>query len=330
MTHWLPLLSAAAAALALTLYVLLDGFDLGVGVLLLTTRDERVRDRMVEAIAPTWDGNETWLIMAGVTLLAAFPVAYGILLPAFYFPLILMLMALGCRGVSFEFRVQPGARIHLWDRAFAWGSAIAALCQGVVAGAALEGVSVEGGRFSGSLLDLLRPYPICMGVVLLAGYITLGAAWIVFRTTDRLRDHAWRLLRWLIPAFAFLGVAAIVLAPVAQPAVGARWKTSMGWLTLLAAGFVATLALGYRSLTRSSDRAPFIYTALAFLFGLVGWVSVVYPDIVPFRLSLWDAAAPSGTHVFLLIGIAAVMPVVLAYSAFAYYVFRGKVVSHDE
>jgi cytochrome d ubiquinol oxidase subunit II len=329
MNDLLPLLSAAAAALAITFYVVLDGFDLGVGVLLLSTRDERFRDCMVVAIAPTWDGNETWLIMAGVTLLAAFPVAYGVLLPAFYLPLLVMLMALGCRGVSFEFRVQPGARIHLWDRAFAWGSVVAALCQGVVVGAMLEGVHVEDGRFAGSLLDLLRPYPIFMGVVLLVGYVTLGAAWIVLRTTGRLHDHVQRLLRGLLPLFAILGVAAIGFAPVVQEGVGARWKAAPVLLALLGAGFVTMLGLAWRMLARKRERAPFVCVASAFLFGLIGLVAVVYPDIVPFRVSLQDAASPRGSQLFLLIGIAIVMPVVLAYSAFAYYVFRGKVVARE-
>jgi len=329
MTLDLPVLSAIAATLAISFYVLLDGFDLGVGGLLLTARSEHLRNQIIQTISPTWDGNETWLIMTGVILLGAFPVAYSVLLPALYLPLIIMLAALGCRGVSFEFRAQPKRRIKLWDRAFSWGSIVAALCQGVVVGAALRGIRVEDGRFVGSSLDVLHPYPIFMGIVLLAGYLTLGAGWIVFRAAGPLRDHARRQLRVLIPIFAILGVLAIAFAPAVQPGIGNRWESAGSWLMVLILGFLTMLCLSRRSLDRRSDAAPFVYVILAFLFGLTGFVAVVCPNIVPFRISLWDAASPTGSHVFLLIGVACVMPVVLAYSAFAYYIFRGKVESHE-
>jgi cytochrome d ubiquinol oxidase subunit II len=325
MTIDLPVLSAAHATLAICFYVLLDGFDLGVGGLLLTVRSEHLRSQMIETIEPTWDANETWLIMAGVTLLGAFPVAYGVLLPALYLPLIIMLAALGCRGVSFEFRGQPGSRIHLWDRAFSWGSTIATLCQGIIVGSALTGIHVENGRFVGSSLDILRPYPIFMGVVLLSGYLTLGASWIVFRAAGPLRDHALRQLRVLIPTFAVLGVLAIAFSTAAQPGIGDRWGSAGSLLMVLVLGFLTMLYLSQRSLGRRSDAAPFVHVVLAFLFGLTGLVVVVYPNIVPFRISLWDAAARGGSQIFLLVGVACVMPVVLAYNAFAYYVFRGKV-----
>ncbi len=329
MTGMLPLLSAGVAALSLTLYVLLDGFDLGVGVLLLTTGDERLRDAMVETIAPVWDGNETWLIMAGVTLLAAFPLAYGVLLPAFYLPLLLMLMALGCRGVSFEFRVQPGAWTGLWDCALSLGSAVAALCQGVVVGALLEGVSVTSGRFAGTALDVLRPFPLFVGVVLLTGYVTLGAGWVLFRADGALRAHARRVLEVMLPLFAVLGTLAIGFAPEVQAGIGDRWEAFGTTFVILTLAFVALLVFAYRALRATRDSAPFTLTSAAFGCALIGLVSLVYPDIIPFRVSLWDAASPTASHVFLLIGVAFVMPVVLAYSYFAYYVFRGKVSTRE-
>jgi cytochrome bd ubiquinol oxidase subunit II len=326
----LSLLSASAIAQALSFYVLLDGFDLGVGALLLTTKNETWRNTMVASVAPTWDGNETWLIMAAVALLGAFPIAYGVLLPAVYLPVLLMLMALGCRGVSFEFRVQPGARTGLWDRTFAWGSIVAALCQGIVVGAVLAGVDVVDGRFAGSVLDLLRPFPLLMGLVLLMGYVTLGAAWLAFRTTGAVRLHGQRWLRGLIPVFALFAVLAVAFAPAVQPQIGDRWELLGTPFLLLGLGFLLALVLAHRAIARGHDAAPFLYMVLAFVLALVGLVAVVYPDIVPFRLNLRDAASPTGSQLFLLVGIALVMPVVLAYSAFAYYVFRGKVSGHEE
>jgi cytochrome d ubiquinol oxidase subunit II len=329
MTIDLPVLCAAAATLAICFYVLLDGFDLGVGGLLLTVRSEHLRSQMIETIEPTWDANETWLIMVGITLFGAFPVAYGVLLPALYLPLIIMLAALGCRGVSFEFRGQPESRVYLWDRALSWGSIIAALCQGIVVGSALTGIRVENGHFIGSPLDFLQPYPIFMGVVLLSGYLTSGACWIVFRTSGDLRDLALRQLRVLIPTFGVLGVLAIGFSTAAQPGIGVRWGSAGSLLLLLVLGFLTMLFLSHRSLGRRSDAAPFVYVVLAFLLGLIGLVVVVYPNIVPFRVSLWDAAAKTGSQIFLLVGAACVMPLVLTYNAYAYWVFRGKVASHD-
>jgi cytochrome d ubiquinol oxidase subunit II len=325
MTLDLALLSAGVAGLAVTLYVLLDGFDLGVGVLLLTTQDTRLRNQLVDTIAPTWDGNETWLIMAGVVLLGAFPVAYGILLPAFYLPLLIMLIALGCRGVSFEFRVQPGAWTQVWDRAFAWGSGMAAFCQGIVVGAALQGVRVEEGHFAGSVLDLLRPYPLLLGITLLMGYITLGATWVHFRTSGALHRHAKRLLHAFLPLFAVLGLLAVGFAPAAQDEIGTRWEMHGHAFVLLTLAFLLALVLAYRALHRPPDAAPFAYTIGAFLIGIAGLVAVIFPNIIPFRVSLWEAAAPRGSQLFLLIGVIFVMPVVLGYSYFAYHVFRGKV-----
>ncbi len=296
---------------------------------MLTTRSEHLRSQMMETIEPTWDANETWLIMVGITLFGAFPIAYGVLLPALYLPLIIMLGALGCRGVSFEFRGQPESRVYLWDRAFSWGSAVAALCQGIVLGSALAGVRVENGRFAGSPVDMLRPYPVFMGVVLLSGYLTLGASWIVFRTVGPLRDLGLRQLHVLIPIFGVLGLLAVGFSTAIQPAIGVRWESAGSWLMVLVLGFLTMLYLTHRSLGRGSDAAPFVYMVLAFLLGLTGLVVIAYPNIVPFRISLWDAAAKTGSQIFLLIGVACVMPVVLAYNAYAYYVFRGKVGSHE-
>src|ERR1700704_3071368 len=204
----LPLLSALFMLFALAMYVVLDGFDLGVGALLLAQRDERVRDRMVDAIAPTWDGNETWLIMAGVTLLAGFPIAYGILLPALYIPIIAMLLSLGLRGVSFEFRHNSKTSRRRWDVVFAGGSVVAGLAQGVIVGGLIQGVSVNRNAFAGSPLDTFSPFSILIGVTVVAGYATLAVGWLRLKGEDATRAFARSHQRWI--PIAFLGLTAIV------------------------------------------------------------------------------------------------------------------------
>src|SRR5713101_3348979 len=206
----LPLLSAFFLAFTLTLYVILDGFDLGVGILLLFQPAKASRDHMVDSITPTWDGNETWIIMAGVTLLAAFPIAYSILLPAFYLPVILMLLALGFRGVTFEFRVQSKLHRREWGVAFAVGSLVAAFMQGLVLGGLIQGVKVENQQFAGNVLDIVRPLPIISGIALLFGYTVLGGGWLKLKSNLSLQAFANRSLRVAAPAFAvFFGIACI-------------------------------------------------------------------------------------------------------------------------
>src|ERR1700719_1280366 len=204
----LPLLSASFVAFALTLYVILDGFDLGVGILLLFQPAKASRDHMIDSITPPCDGNETWIIMAGVTLLASFPIAYSILLPAFYLPVILMLLALGFRGVSFEFRVQSKQHRRAWDIAFGIGSLVAALMQGLILGGLMQGVTVQNQHFAGSVLDIFRPLPIISGISLLLGYAVLGAGWLKLKSNVSLQHFANRSIRIFAPAFAaFFGIA---------------------------------------------------------------------------------------------------------------------------
>src|SRR5580692_3517792 len=221
----LALLSASFLAFTLTLYVILDGFDLGVGILLLFQPAEAARDHMVDSITPTWDGNETWIIMAGVTLLAAFPIAYSILLPAFYLPVILMLLALGFRGVTFEFRVQSKGHRRAWDVAFGVGSLVAALMQGLILGGLMQGVTVQDRHFAGSVLDIFHPLPIISGITLLFGYAVLGAGWLKLKSNMSLQHFASGSLRVSAPAFAVLfGIACIYAARI-QPCVRAQWAS---------------------------------------------------------------------------------------------------------
>jgi cytochrome d ubiquinol oxidase subunit II len=324
MTMDLPLLSAFFAAFAIAVYVMLDGFDLGVGAMLLAQTDEQLRDRMVDSIMPTWDGNETWLIMGGVGLLAAFPIAYGVLLPAFYLPLIVMLLALGLRGVSFEFRFQAIGARRVWDLAFGLGSIVAALMQGLIVGGLIQGVTISGESFAGSVFDVFQPFPALAAVTVLAGYIVLGAGWLHLKATRRLRGFAERGLRLAVPCFAILAAATCAAAIFVQPGVRAVWAAHPAILGAVSLLFLATIAALLRAIGGRRDGRPFAFGLILFALGLAGLGFTIFPGIVPFRLTLWAAASTTLSQVFLLIGAVIVTPVVLAYSAFAYRVFRGK------
>lgn len=320
----LPLFSAAFLAFALTLYVFLDGFDLGVGILLLFQSDPASRDHMVDSITPTWDGNETWIIMAGITLLAAFPIAYSILLPALYLPVILMLLALGFRGVSFEFRAQTSRHRRKWDVAFAIGSLVAAFTQGLIVGCQIQGVKVRDLRFAGTVLDILHPLPIISGVTLAVGYTVLGGGWLRLKSNLLLQEFDRRSLRVAAPVFAVLfGIVCLYAAQI-QPGVRSQWAlhpialSSLLVLFAIAAGALALLTEGVR------PAIPLILGLFLFVVGISGMALIVFPNVVPFRVSLWDAASSSASQKFVLIGAIIVTPVVLGYSAFAYWIFRGR------
>jgi len=320
----LPMISACFTALSVTLYVLLDGFDLGVGALLLLQPHERSRDHMVDSITPTWDGNETWLIMTGVTLLAAFPIAYGILMPALYLPIIVMLLALGLRGVSFEFRVQAIQYRRKWDLVFALGSIVAAFMQGLILGDLLQGISVEGIAFSGSVLDCFRPFPLLCAVCVLAGYVVLGASWLKFKATDQLRKFAERTLRVALPLFLAAFIAVGWFSFAVQPGIFVAWQAHTVLLATLSGIMIVAAFVIFAGINKRPDARPFAASLAMVAAGIVGLAVLVFPDIVPFRVSLWDASASRLSQIFVLTGAALVSPVVLGYSFFAYWVFRGK------
>jgi cytochrome d ubiquinol oxidase subunit II len=322
----LPLLSALFLLFALTMYVMLDGFDLGVGALLLAQRDQRVRDRMVDAISPTWDGNETWLVMAALTLLAGFSRAYGILVPAFYIPVILMLLALGLRGVSFEFRQNSPTARRRWDIVFAWGSLVAALAQGLVVGGLLQGIDTDLDEFGGSPLDTFSPFCLLVGVTVVAGYATLGVGWLRLKGDDPTRAFAVRHQRWLPVAFLALTTIGGVIAATRQSSLAASWRDhrfALSFCLLVFAGCAIGIVWSARR-DDADDRIGFGLALVMMLSGVAALGLSFSPYVVPFRLTLWDAASPRSTHEFLLIGALVVTPVVLTYTAYAYRVFRGR------
>lgn len=326
----LVLLAAAVMAFAVAMYVLLDGFDLGVGILFPFAPDDAARERMLASVAPVWDGNETWLVLGGVTLFAAFPLAYSVMLPALYLGIILFLTALVFRGVVFEFRPRS-TRKHVWNTAFSAGSMLAAFAQGIVLGTVVEGFDLVDGRYAGGPFGFLSPFTLMTGVALVTGYALLGATWLVIKTEGALQDWSYRTARAL--GLALLGFIALVSlwTPLAEPAIAVRW---FSWPNLLYLSPVpiATAALGWglwTSLRVRRERAPFVLSVLLFLLAFGGLAISIWPYIVPRHYTLWDAAAQRSSLAFILTGVAILLPLVLGYTWHTYRIFRGKVRDGD-
>jgi cytochrome d ubiquinol oxidase subunit II len=314
-------------AVGVFFYVALDGFDLGVGMLYNFAPDRRARDLLMNSVAPIWDGNETWLILGSVGLLAAFPVAFAIIIPAVYFPILLMLLALIFRGVAFEFRFRDAEHRTFWDHGFAVGSAIAAFAQGVILGAFVQGFEVQGRVFVGGSFDCFTPFSIFTGVALMFGYALLGAGWLIIKTEGNLQGWARALGRYCLIGVT-LAVAIVSLwTPYIDPHIAARW---FSWpnIVLLAPVPLITAALvvyAWRSLNNRSEYAPFIAALGLFVMSYLGIAISLWPMIVPGHFTLDQAAASQSTQAFLLIGTLVLLPVILLYTGWSYWVFRGKV-----
>lgn len=326
----LAVAAAAVIALGVLVYIVLDGFDLGVGLLFAVAPDAEARATMMNSIAPVWDGNETWLVLGGAVLFAAFPLAYAVALPAFYIPLMVMLFALVFRGVSFELRFKA-RNPRLWDWAFGLGSAVAAFAQGVLLGGLVEGVKVSNNAFVGGPFDWLTPLGIAAGFGVMSGYALLGACWLVLKTEGDLQQQARVWGRWLAAGvIAAMGVVSLI-TPLAHPQVAARWFGGGNFLYLapVPAAAAAAALLLWRGLGRGWERAPFFLAILLFVFGYAGIGISLWPYIVPYALTVKQAAAPSSSLAFTLIGVAVSLPMVAAYTIYAYRVFRGKVGADD-
>lgn len=326
----LTLAWAFVIAFSVLVYVILDGFDLGLGILFAVERDGRDRDVMMNSVAPVWDGNETWLVLGGGGLFAAFPLAYALILPALYVPIIAMLLALIFRGVAFEFRWRTQRWRQVWDFAFIGGSCLATFFQGIALGGLLQGIDIDKAArsYSGGWWDWLTPFSVTVGVALIIGYMLLGATWLVLKTAGplqaRMRKRAWPLG---VATLAFIGAISL-WTPFLQDGYYSRWIR--GWNILLAiavAGSVLALAFGmFRTLRlRESDYWPFIFSLSLFIISFVGLGISMYPYIVPVEVTIWEAAAPENSQMFMLVGALVLVPIILAYTAYSYWVFRGKV-----
>jgi cytochrome bd ubiquinol oxidase subunit II len=321
---------ALIIAFAVMMYVVMDGFDLGIGILFPWFGVGEERDQAMNAIAPVWDGNETWLVLGGGGLLAAFPLAYAIILPATYPLIIAMLLGLVFRGVAFEFRWRDPRHRAFWDMTFFTGSLVAALAQGITLGALLQGIHVEGRAYAGGWLDWLSPYSLLTGAGVVAGYALLGACWLTIKVEGSAEDKAFAFARRA--AFATLALmAAVSLAtPFLAGQYFQRWFTEpmVFWLSPVPLATAALAISLLRSLQQRHAVRPFLYALGLFLLGMIGLGVSMWPWVVPQSISIWDAAAPERSQVFMLIGVGLIMPLILGYTGWAYWVFRGKVGTH--
>jgi cytochrome d ubiquinol oxidase subunit II len=314
-------------ALAVFFYVALDGFDLGVGMLYNFAPDRRARDVLMNSIAPIWDGNETWLVLGSLGLLAAFPLAFAIIIPAVYFPILLMLLALIFRGLAFEFRYRDAEHRTFWDHGFAYGSALAAFAQGVVLGAFIQGFHIEGRHFVGSSFDCFTPFSAFTGVALMCGYALLGAGWLVIKTDGALQGWARALGRRALIG-TVLAIAAVSLwTPLIDAHIAARWFSWPNIAILAPVPLITAGLIGYAwwSLERGPDHAPFLAALGLFVISYAGIAISLWPMIVPGHYTLDEAAASESTQAFLLVGTLVLLPVILFYTGWSYWVFRGKV-----
>ncbi|WP_299507937.1 cytochrome d ubiquinol oxidase subunit II [uncultured Roseobacter sp.] len=317
---------AGLIAFAVLVYVILDGFDLGIGILFPFGKSERDRDMMMNSVAPVWDGNETWLVLGGGGLFAVFPLAYAIVMPALYMPITLMLLALVFRGVSFEYRWRTVRGKGIWDAAFFGGSFVAALCQGIALGALVQGIEVDGRAYAGGWFDWLTPFSVLTGFAVVVGYALLGATWLVLKTESELQIQMQRYAWWLgAGTLALIGIVSI-LTPFQEPEYFQRWFNLPGSLFSM---IVLILVLGlawsfFTGLNDGKDLQPFLSALGFFAVSFIGIGISFYPMMVPPSLTIWEAAAPDASLAFALVGAVILVPIILAYTAYAYWVFRGK------
>ncbi|MEO8507247.1 MAG: cytochrome d ubiquinol oxidase subunit II [Betaproteobacteria bacterium] len=324
----LPLVWAGIIVFGVMMYVVMDGFDLGIGLLYPFFPDKTDRDVMMNTVAPIWDGNETWLVLGGAGMLAAFPLAYSVVLSAFYLPLIFMLLGLIFRGVAFEFRFKArDAGRHWWDKAFIGGSLVATFFQGVTLGAYIDGIPVVNRAYAGGALDWLTPFSLFTGAGLLAAYALLGCTWLIYKTGGDLQKRMVAIARPLTLIMLTVIVAISLWTPFAHPAIAQRWFTfpNLLWFAPVPA-LVALTAWQLLVRLRGEPQAgPFVLTLFLIFLCYSGLGISLWPNIIPPAVSIWDASSPPQSQGFALVGALLIIPMILGYTAWGYYVFRGKV-----
>jgi cytochrome d ubiquinol oxidase subunit II len=324
----LPLIWAVIILFGIMMYVVMDGFDLGIGILYPFFTSKEDRDVMMNTVAPVWDGNETWLVLGGAGLLAAFPLAYSVVLTALYIPLILMLIGLVFRGVAFEFRFKAREHErHFWDKAFIGGSIVATFSQGVALGAYIEGISVANRTYSGGPLDWLSPFSIFTGAGLVVAFALLGSTWLIMKTEGELQQRAYRITRWLAWILLAVIVAISVWTPLADDRIAQRWFSfpNLIWFAPVPLQVAAATYVLVRAVGQQHQVAPFLCTLALIFLGYSGLGISLWPNIIPPSISIWDASAPPQSQGFTLVGALLIIPIILMYTVWSYYVFRGKV-----
>lgn len=327
----LPVIWAAIIGLGVFIYVMLDGFDLGIGLLFPFFEAKGDRQVMLNTVAPVWDGNETFLVLGGAGLYGAFPVVYATLLPANYLPLILMVVGLIFRGAAFELRAKANRTQHLWDLAFIGGSALASFCQGIVLGSLLQGIRIVDGRFAGGPFDWLSPFSVFCGIGVLLTYAALGCGWLILKTDGELQRKMRLLMRPLV--CVLLGAIAIVSlwTVLGLPAVARRWFGSgnLGWFLPVPVLVLACVWGIFRAVRLRREATPFLLTLALCFLGYSGLIISIWPNILPPSLTIWEASSSPSSQLFALVGTVIVLPVILVYNALQYRVFRGKVREGD-
>ena len=322
----LPLIFALIVAFSVFMYVVMDGFDLGIGMLFLFAPGDKERDTMMDSIGPVWDANETWLVLGGTLLFSAFPIIYAVVLPALYLPLMLMLFALIFRGVAFEFRFRARTSKPIWDWSFALGSAIASFTQGLMLGAFIDGVPVADHRFAGGTFGFLSGFAIASGFGVMAGYALLGATWLIFKTAGTTQTFARRAAPWvLIATLAFVALTSL-WTPFAHSYIRERWFSLPNIFYLWPVPVItALIAFGiWRTINGPRDERPFLLSIALALLSYLGLGVSLWPYAIPASVTIFEAASSQATLVFLAIGTAVALPVTLAYLFYAHWVFRGK------
>ncbi|MFG6667325.1 cytochrome d ubiquinol oxidase subunit II [Halomonas sp. HNIBRBA4712] len=321
----LSIIWAGIIGFGVIMYVLMDGFDLGVGILFPFAPDEDARDVMMNSVAPVWDGNETWLVLGGAGLLGAFPLVYSVFLPALYIGVFLMLAGLIFRGIAFEFRFKSRKNRRWWNRAFCWGSAVAAFAQGAVVGAYIQGFSVEDFVYTGGALDWLTPFSVLTGLGLMIGYALLGSTWLIMKSEGYIQQWAYRITPMLLAGVLVIFAIISLWTPFIDPLVWERWFGHLRFIWIFPALALLCALVVFRSVQARREGLPFVATVGIYVFTYLGLIVSKWPVIVPPDYTLWDAASAPESQLFLLIGVLFVIPVILTYTAWTYWVFRGKV-----
>lgn len=321
----LAIIWAGIIGFGVIMYVIMDGFDLGLGILFPFAPDDESRDVMMNSVAPVWDGNETWLVLGGAGLLGAFPLVYSVFLPALYIGVFLMLAGLIFRGISFEFRFKSKRNRHWWNRAFCGGSAVAAFAQGAVVGAYIQGFAVEDFVYVGGALDWLTPFSVLTGLGLMAGYALLGSTWLILKSEGYIQQWAYRITPKLLVAVLIVFGIVSLWTPLVSPEVRDRWLNQIHLIWVFPILAMVCAYVLYRAVKRQEEGLPFVASLGLFIFTYLGLIASKWPVIVPPNYTIWDASSAPESQLFLLIGVLFVIPIVLAYTAWTYWVFRGKV-----
>lgn len=327
MEWYLPLIWALVIGFSVAMYVVLDGFDLGIGILFPFAKGEKERDLMMNTVAPFWDGNETWLVLGGAGLLVAFPVAYAILMPAFYLPVTLMLLGLVLRGVSFEFRWIARSSKYLWNIAFTGGSTVAGFMQGVILGGMISGVRVQGTQFAGGAFDWATPFALMCGLAMVAGYALLGATWLVMKTHGEIAEHSRRQSLFALYAVLFFMAVVSLWTPLEHARIAERWFSLPNFLFFSPVPIVTALlsfACWYW-IKKKNDLMPFVCAIGLFFMGYSGLVISNFPYLVPPSHDIWQTAAAPASLLFALVGTVFMFPILIGYTVFVYWIFRGKI-----